>query len=86
MPPACAWEQFESIGTFHPWGLRLRNAKFPPWSRSLSYQNAQVCPGAGNPLGGTGQLTVSRLLTTIGTGLLLPRPQLAVACAVTGVS
>ena len=47
----------------------------------MSYQNAQVCPGDGNPLGGTGQLTVSRLLSTIGTGLLLPRPQLAVACA-----
>jgi hypothetical protein len=51
----------------------------------LSYQNEHVCPIAGVPLGGTGQSSESKLLTTIGTGLLLPSPQLAVASVVTGL-
>src|SRR5262245_56572931 len=71
VPPAWAPLQLSSIGTFHPFGLRLRNAKLPPSSRSLSYQNEQVCPIVGDPLGGAGQFTERRLLTTIGTGLLL---------------
>ena len=85
VPPACAPLQLSSIGTSHPLGFRLRNAKLPPSRRSLSYQKEQVCPIAGVPLGGTGQFTETRLLTTIGTGLLLPSPQLAVAAVVTGL-
>jgi hypothetical protein len=57
----------------------------PPPKLSLSYQNEHVWPIVGVPLGGTGHAPVpSRLLNTIGTGLLLPRPQLAVAVVVTG--
>ena len=85
VPPA--WLQLEVGVTSHPCGSRLRNVKFPPPSESLSYQNAQTAPIDGLPAGGREQAPgLNRSLSTIGTGLLLPSPQLAVAAVVTGDS
>src|SRR4029077_20357114 len=87
VPPDCDWLQLSPAGTSHPCGWRLKNARLPPFRRSLSYQKEHVWPIAGAPFGGTGHAPVpSRLLNTIGTGLLLPSPQLAVAVVVTGLS
>src|SRR5262245_54225794 len=87
LPPACPPAQFEPAATSQPAGLSVRNAKFPPPKRSLSYQYEHVAPNVGVPSGGIVQVPVDRAgVSTIGIGLLLPSPQLAVAVVVTGVS
>jgi hypothetical protein len=51
----------------------------------LSYQKTHRVPITIVPVGGTTQFPgANRLLNTVGTELLLPRPQLAVAAVVTG--
>ena len=85
VPPDDDPLQFEPAGTSHPAGLRLRKAKFPPFSVSLSYQKMHVWPLGIVPFGGIAHVPgARRLLRTIGIGLLLPNPQLAVAVVVTG--
>ena len=87
VPPDDDPLQFESTGTSHPAGLRLKNAKFPPFNVSLSYQKVHVWPFGMVPFGGIAHVPgARRLLRTIGIGLLLPSPQLAVAVVVTGDS
>jgi hypothetical protein len=85
VPPDCEPGQFEANGTFQPAALRLRKVKLPPASESLSYQNVHRVPFAILPLGGIRQVPgANKLLSTVGTELLLPKPQLAVASVVTG--